>query len=125
MTLIQVRSQPQVRRDRTGEKYTLPFITLSNKGLIFQGQYLRRGEVEEFLSSKQRVMLQIFMLRLDSGIFSAREDFITALWPNPDLEPEWGFKMVEVELCELRPKLRKLGCTIELRWGYGWRLCVH
>jgi DNA-binding response OmpR family regulator len=47
-----------------------------------------------------------------------KSDIIEALYPNPDLEPEWADNLVYRYV----NKLRRHGVPIETEWGFGWRI---
>lgn len=50
--------------------------------------------------------------------FVSRTELIEAIWPNPELEPDYAWTLVDH--CIL--SLRRAGVSIETHWGIGWRV---
>lgn len=123
MTIIRVHSDPRIRRDRYGKKFTETTLVLQCQALVLTGQELTRGALAEHLSPRQCAILQALMLRHSSGLVSLPE-MIEWFWPNSNSEPEWTENVIRVHLCGLRKKLDALGCSTFCQWGFGWKLII-
>jgi hypothetical protein len=54
----------------------------------------------------------------DPGKFMCMSSLIEAVYPDPDLEPDYAANVIFVAFYELR----KLGIALENNWGVGWRI---
>jgi len=60
--------------------------------------------------------------RILESIARGRGDFgalTHALWPNPDLEPEWGENVIRVLIARVRHACRRAGVTAPIAAQYG------
>lgn len=58
------------------------------------------------------------LLVSDPSGFVSRSTLIEAMWPDPDMEPDYAHTMVDRFVHELRRR----GVTIENASGFGWRI---
>lgn len=82
-------------------------------------QYLRRqctfnGEVVNLSRTEAEIVSTLLMWR---GRPVPKSTLISAVWPNPDLEPDWSENSIFVYAYRLR---RKLPGVIESHRGHGF-----
>lgn len=68
-------------------------------------------------------LMRLFLLLVDAqGRFLRKEDIFIALWPEIDERPKP--KIIDVQICNLRRRLRTLGDQasdyVVTKWGYGY-----
>jgi DNA-binding response OmpR family regulator len=86
----------------------------------FQRQVCVINDEEVSLTPQETELLLILLLKHPKRHTPVSE-LIEAMWPNPDLEPDWAAKRLQVLVFNLRGK----GVEIESRYQFGYRIPVH
>ena len=75
---------------------------------------------DESVHVPRQPMEILFFLMVHRGNFCPVEDLISAIWPDPDQEPDYAHDMVKVYICRLRKILGR--DAIETHYGRGYMM---
>lgn len=83
----------------------------------------RRGEVQ-VRGKRVRLMPQcveiVAALLMNRGRTLSRGTLIEMIWPNPDAEPDWAERQINVQICRIRKAIG--ACAVVTEWGRGFRI---
>lgn len=96
------------------EHYTRPIIDTEENLMIWQWRAVRLdGCYEPRLLER---LSKSFCGHVCHG------QLIEALWPDPDLEPDWVDSNLRQYIYRVRPKIIRLGLEIKATWSFGYEL---